>query len=1060
MRKMKLRLFSLLLAAAVCFGAAVPVAASEAGVASVLFGSIPYYGDPSACRMTAGQADTMAELIESLIAERRSEYIDYGKDYYFGCFAALFDTGAGVPALAFAGGSALGENYIDAGGDWGVWQLIGGNVTRCDVNFVSIFDDHLFSNDFVLSDAVGNATYSVYTYANGVISTVPSTTAGYSDFGKAYMIDDRQTGKAEYDAWMNKWSVGPNVGLYVPGGPGVRFDGLGSAETVAAALRSYAAAERGGAAALLETLPYYGDRSKCKMRYEQAEAFAEVLANRYHEGPLSNNADRTIYNIHAALCDVENNGSPILVLHYNISVPMGDWAGEHIEILYSWSDNQINEVGGFRSATYGTAASENYVAFGKNAFGGYSWSEWRREMAGARQYNTISMVIDGAIQTTEIMTDYDIDNEVTLLYVDGILQGVTDDDIDEFLNQSGAPQSEIESHFIKCDIGMPQAAMTAALRAYAEMTKVPAYAYPQAEEGGARYREVAEAVSGRGTVRSVYELLEDLYYVLLENQGTYSGALVRGVTRNGKPVWEVSEVNEEPAEESALEALVSRLLSSPNLTPDFSKLRGTPEAEELRDYLEDLLANYDGLSPNDAALTELAAFLDSAVSAAVADSVRGKDNRLTLDKKLVSDLAEGAVSVWEELLGALEERGVALNKTVTPRARLLWKDFDADKACQITVKKSLVSGLKGADLQLLLGGGERYIQLSYENLRRLIDELGGFSIQFSRTGENQYGINFLDEDGDVLDSLPSPVILGLPAASMTSTVMASYTGGSDNWGGQYDETAGVLAFETRYSGQYEVMENSVQIADIADLSEEAQTAIRFLVSKGYLSLDENGLFNPWQPLTRYDFTRTLVSMFFALDRSLSAPFADVPEESEYYAYVASAKANGLVQGVTETSFEGEQNLSVEQMLTVTGRTLAERKGYAVPEDAGVYLSVFTDGGAVSEWAREHTALSVREGLKDRGGMLEPQGSITREQAAVALYRLFLRLYEVPPVALDLPPESEEAPEEEKEDGVSESGEEPGNGTVILIASAAGAAVLAGAAAAVIILKKRKTTAGK
>ena len=295
---------------------------------------------------------------------------------------------------------------------------------------------------------------------------------------------------------------------------------------------------------------------------------------------------------------------------------------------------------------------------------------------------------------------------------------------------------------------------------------------------------------------------------------------------------------------------------------------------------------------------------------------------------------------------------------------------------------------------------------------------------------------------------------------MTSTVMASYTGGSDNWGGQYDETAGVLAFETRYSGQYEVMENSVQIADITALSEEAQTAIRFLVSKGYLSLDENGLFNPWQPLTRYDFTRTLVSMFFALDRSLSVSFTDVPEESEYYAYVASAKANGLVQGVTEESFAGEQNLSVEQMLTVTGRTLAERKGYAVPEDAGVYLSVFTDGGAVSEWAREHTALSVREGLKDRGGMLEPQGSITREQAAVALYRLFLRLYEVPPVALDLPPESEEAPDEEKEDGVSESGEEPGNGTVILIASAAGAGVLAGAAAAVIILKKRKTTAGK
>ena len=598
----------------------------------------------------------------------------------------------------------------------------------------------------------------------------------------------------------------------------------------------------------------------------------------------------------------------------------------------------------------------------------------------------------------------------------------------------------------------PAETMLTALLAYAGADTgadtTPTYDLPEAGESDAHYRDVAQAVSGRGTLQAVYRLLEDLYYVLLENQGAYTGAVVRGVTKNGRPTWEVSQVDEEPAGQSDLEALLNRLLSGPNLTPDFGRLRGSPAVRDLTAYLRELLENYDGLSPNDAAKTELAAFLDSAVPAVASGSASGSGNRLTLDSALVSGLAGTARSVWNDLLAVLDSAGVTLNKSVTPRARLLWQDLDPAQACQITVDKSLLSGLDGADLQLLLGGADRYIQLSNQSLGQLAGALETFSVQFSRTDGNTYSISFLDRDGQVLDRLPSPVILGLPASSMTSTVMVSYTGGSDNWGGQYDEASGVLAFETRYSGQYEVLENNIPIDDITDLSEESQAAIRFMVSKGYLTLDGDGLFNPQLPVTRYDFTRTLVSMFFALDRSLSSSFTDVPEDSEYYDYVASAQVNRLVEGITDTTFAGEQTLNTEQMLTVAGRTLAEQKGYTVPEDTEQYLSAFEDGGSVSEWARLHTALSVREGLRDRGGALAPQSDATREQAAVTLYRLFLRLYEVPPVVLDLPPENAAQDAEEAEDAPS------GNGPII--AAVTGAVVAAAAAgAAAVVVKKRK-----
>lgn len=244
--------------------------------------------------------------------------------------------------------------------------------------------------------------------------------------------------------------------------------------------------------------------------------------------------------------------------------------------------------------------------------------------------------------------------------------------------------------------------------------------------------------------------------------------------------------------------------------------------------------------------------------------------------------------------------------------------------------------------------------------------------------------------------------VGLPAGSMTSTVMASHSGGSDNWGGQYDPSAGVISVEIRYSGQYEVLENNVQIDDIGGLSEESQAAIRFLVAKGFLTL-EDGSFNPSGTLTRYQFTQALVSMFFARDHNLTTSFEDVPADSEFYSYVASAEARGIVAGYDKVTFGGDDIMTVEQMLSLAARTLVDQKGYALPTDAEQYLSSFEDWETISNWALQQVAMAVRENLVDRGGTLNPRTGITREQAAVILYRLFLLLYEVPPVALDLPP---------------------------------------------------------
>lgn len=210
-----------------------------------------------------------------------------------------------------------------------------------------------------------------------------------------------------------------------------------------------------------------------------------------------------------------------------------------------------------------------------------------------------------------------------------------------------------------------------------------------------------------------------------------------------------------------------------------------------------------------------------------------------------------------------------------------------------------------------------------------------------------------------------------------------------------------ITFGTRYSGQYEVLENDVAISDIGDLDQELQTAIKLLVSKGYMNAPD-GLFSPDSPLSRYDFTQALVGMFFALDRSLEASFPDVPKDSAYYSHVASAQAGHIVEGFEDGTFSGDKNITVEQMLALAARTLRERKGYLTPENEDSYLTSFSDADQIAGWAKQLVAQTVRDEIMDRASVLNPKGEVPRAQAALILYRLFLRLYEVSPVALDLP----------------------------------------------------------
>ncbi|MFW5670638.1 MAG: S-layer homology domain-containing protein, partial [Acetivibrio ethanolgignens] len=225
-------------------------------------------------------------------------------------------------------------------------------------------------------------------------------------------------------------------------------------------------------------------------------------------------------------------------------------------------------------------------------------------------------------------------------------------------------------------------------------------------------------------------------------------------------------------------------------------------------------------------------------------------------------------------------------------------------------------------------------------------------------------------------------------------VEAQYGEHLDNWGGQYDEMNGLIFFNTKYSGLYTVTENEIEITDIADLTEEQQNMIRFMVSKGFFSV-EDGVFAPNKVLSRYDFATALVGMFFALDREAVCSFDDVPKDSSYYPYVASAEQSNIAAGVSSNKFAGDRMVTKEEVVAFCTRTLIDKKGYEVAEDIENYAN-YTDRDSIAAWALPEVALAEQLGLIVSGGEFGPKGEITRLESVEVLYRLFMMLYEVSP----------------------------------------------------------------
>ena len=109
-------------------------------------------------------------------------------------------------------------------------------------------------------------------------------------------------------------------------------------------------------------------------------------------------------------------------------------------------------------------------------------------------------------------------------------------------------------------------------------------------------------------------------------------------------------------------------------------------------------------------------------------------------------------------------------------------------------------------------------------------------------------------------------------------------------------------------------------------------------------------------------------------------FTDVAEDAWYRDAVAWASAEGLVRGLSGTTFGPDVSMTRQDLATVLWR-------YAGSPKTDADLSAFADEGQIAEYARDAMAwMTGKELLKGSGGRLQPTDTATRVETAAIVQR--------------------------------------------------------------------------
>ena len=202
----------------------------------------------------------------------------------------------------------------------------------------------------------------------------------------------------------------------------------------------------------------------------------------------------------------------------------------------------------------------------------------------------------------------------------------------------------------------------------------------------------------------------------------------------------------------------------------------------------------------------------------------------------------------------------------------------------------------------------------------------------------------------------------------------------------YDASLKAVVFETGHFSVYGVGYKNPAPAFTDIHNHWAADNILFAASRGLLSGTSDTTFSPNTGMTRGMFVTALGRLAgINPDSYKTGKFTDVKADAYYAPYVNWAAQNGIVEGVTATTFAPDTNINREQMAVIMAN-YAKKLGYDLPKT--LQAVTFADNAQISSWAKNAVRTMQQAGILagKNGNKFDPKGTATRAEIATVLRR--------------------------------------------------------------------------
>ena len=215
-----------------------------------------------------------------------------------------------------------------------------------------------------------------------------------------------------------------------------------------------------------------------------------------------------------------------------------------------------------------------------------------------------------------------------------------------------------------------------------------------------------------------------------------------------------------------------------------------------------------------------------------------------------------------------------------------------------------------------------------------------------------------------------------------------YENGKVQWitKSSYDADQKAVIFEAEHFSIYGIGYKNPVPAFTDIQNHWAADNILFVASRGLLSGTSDTTFSPNTGMTRGMFVTALGRLAgINPDSYKTGKFTDVKADAYYAPYVNWAAQNGIVEGVTATTFAPDTNINREQMAVIMAN-YAKKLGYTVPKT--LEAVTFVDNASISSWAKEAVKSMQQAGILagKTNNRFDPAGTATRAEVATVLRR--------------------------------------------------------------------------